>query len=55
MPGPENWAPSSMRPDETDVTRRRNPSSEPLKETETGAIELPDVIAATGALALSAL
>ena len=48
MPGPEIWAPGSMLPDETDVTWRRSPLTEPVKETETGAIELPVVVAATG-------
>ncbi len=44
-----------MLPAETDVTWRRSPSTEPLKETETGAIELPVVVAATGNFALSAV
>ena len=44
-----------MLPDETDVTWRRNPLMEPVKETETGAIELPAVTAATGKLELSVL
>jgi len=43
-----------MLPDETDVTCRRAPLTEPVKETETGAIELPSVTAATGKLELSA-
>jgi hypothetical protein len=44
-----------MLPDETDVTCRRAPWTEPVKETETGAIELPSVTAATGKLELSAV
>ena len=55
MPGPEIWAPSSMRPDETDVTVRRISLMEPVKETKTGLIELPAVTAATGKLELSVL
>jgi hypothetical protein len=43
-----------MLPDDTDVTVRRIPLMEPVKETETGAIELPAVTAVTGALELSA-
>jgi hypothetical protein len=44
-----------MLPDETDVTSQRNPLTEPVKETETGVIELPAVTASTGKLELSAL
>ena len=44
-----------MLPDETDVTSRSNPLREPVKETETGAIELPAVTATTGNFALSVL
>jgi hypothetical protein len=43
-----------MLPDETDMTVRRIPSTEPVKETETGAIELPAVTAATCKFELSA-
>ena len=47
-------APSSMLPDETDVTWRSALLSDPVNETETGAIELPAVTAATGKCELSA-
>ena len=54
MPGPEIWAPSSILPDVTDVTWRRVPPLiDPVNETETGVIELPDVAAATGKFELS--
>ena len=36
-----------MLPDETDVTVRNARLSDPVNETETGAIELPAVTAAT--------
>ena len=48
MPGPEIWAPGSMLPAETDVTWRSIPLTEPVKETETDAIELPVMVAAAG-------
>jgi len=39
-----------MRPDEIDVTKRCDRSVDPVNETETGAIELSVVTAATGKL-----
>jgi hypothetical protein len=48
MPVPEISAPSSMLPDETDVTWRTDPLTDPVKETETGAIDVPAVTASTG-------
>src|SRR5271156_5639536 len=54
MPAPEIIAPTCMLPDEMEVTSRRAPLSIPVKDTETGAIELPVVVATTGILAFSA-
>ena len=44
-----------MLPDETDLTVSRIPLMDPLKATETGLIELPVVVAATGKCELSVL
>jgi len=53
MPAPEIIAPTCILPDEIEVTSRRAPLSVPVKDTETGAIELAVVVAATGKLAFS--
>ena len=42
-----------MLPDETDATVRRTLWREPVKETETGVIELPAVTASTGKFELN--